>query len=343
MSKISVLTAVFNDERHIRKCLDSLCDQTLKDIQIICIDDCSTDGTPAILEEYASRDSRITVLRQPENTGQAAARNSGIPFADGKYITMLDSDDWFAPDTLEKAWNALQKHPECDCAELRLTMCYPDEGGGLRTEVFPTEQYGEVLSGKDAFRLSINVKIHGLYVGRRELFEKYPYDDSCRVYSDDNTTSIHFLHSRNIVFCDGDYFYLKHDKSSTGTRGIQRLNFMLAKLSLKRSVEEEQDSGFLGDERESREILRLTESHLWQTTIDCYYFYYLYKKTFSEDERKWAKQQFKKVLSQICPSRLPWGLRLKPGYIPFKSWWVFSAEENIYFFLKHRISPSDHF
>ena len=108
MSKVSVLTAVYNDEKHLRKCLDSLCNQTLKDIQIICIDDGSTDSTPEILNEYSSLDSRIVVIRQEENKGQAIARNAGLEVSDGKYITMLDSDDWFCQEAFEIATKAVE-------------------------------------------------------------------------------------------------------------------------------------------------------------------------------------------------------------------------------------------
>lgn len=84
------------------KCLNSLLGQSLHDIQIICIDDCSTDHSLQILKEYAQRDSRIKVMKTPVNSGQAVARNLGLTIADGEYTTMLDSDDWYEPTTLQK-------------------------------------------------------------------------------------------------------------------------------------------------------------------------------------------------------------------------------------------------
>ena len=94
MSKVTILVAVYNAERYLAQCLDSLCQQTLRDIQIVCIDDCSTDHSPQILREYAARDSRIVCLRTPVNSGQAVARNLGLTIATGEFTTMLDSDDW---------------------------------------------------------------------------------------------------------------------------------------------------------------------------------------------------------------------------------------------------------
>ncbi len=344
MSKISVLTAVYNDEAHIRKCLDSLCSQTLEDIQIICIDDHSTDTSLLILKEYASRDPRIVVLEQPENRGQAIARNEGIKIADGEFITMLDSDDWFAPDALEKAYEALHESPECDCALFKLMLCYPeDEGDGIRMEEFVNHTTHKLMAGIDAFVLSLDQSIHGLYLARAELFREYPYDTSCRLYSDDNTTCIHYLHSRNVVFCDGEYYYLKHKDASTAKPSILRFDYMYANLNLKRTLERESEAGMLGSHSDSQKILDFYESHRWLIVIDSYYFYYLYRKQFSQEECQAIKERFKDILQTIEPRRISWNLRIKPGYTPVKRWWLFKTIENFYFFLKHKFSPSDHF
>ncbi|MCR4763264.1 MAG: glycosyltransferase [Lachnospiraceae bacterium] len=99
--KVSVIIPVYNVEPYLRECLDSVIGQTLKDIEIICVDDGSADGSPAILEEYRQRDPRITVLTQ-ENRGQSAARNRGMDVARGEYLYFIDSDDYVDPDLLEK-------------------------------------------------------------------------------------------------------------------------------------------------------------------------------------------------------------------------------------------------
>ena len=91
--KVSVIVPVYNVEPYIRQCLESLCAQTLREIEIILIDDGSTDRSGAICQEYAARDSRIMVLRQP-NGGQSAARNAGLQIARGEYIGFADPDDW---------------------------------------------------------------------------------------------------------------------------------------------------------------------------------------------------------------------------------------------------------
>ena len=100
--KVSVIIPVYNSSEYIRHCLDSLLAQTLEDIEIICVDDGSTDDSLSILEEYSRKDQRIRVLTQ-ENAGAGAARNHGLREARGKYLSFLDSDDYFEPDMLEKA------------------------------------------------------------------------------------------------------------------------------------------------------------------------------------------------------------------------------------------------
>ncbi len=103
--KVSVVMAVYNAEKYLSKALDTVIAQTLKEIEIICVDDGSTDRSLMILEEYRKKDNRIKVLRHLEKTdGAAAARNLGMAEASGKYLSFLDSDDFFEPDMLEKAY-----------------------------------------------------------------------------------------------------------------------------------------------------------------------------------------------------------------------------------------------
>lgn len=105
MAKVSIIVPVYNVEKYLRKCLDSLINQTLKDIEIICINDGSTDKSLEILEEYKNRDSRIILLNQ-ENSGQSVARNRGIEIAKGEYLGFVDPDDWIDLDYYEKLYNA---------------------------------------------------------------------------------------------------------------------------------------------------------------------------------------------------------------------------------------------
>lgn len=105
---VSVIMPVYNGEKYLKQCLDSVVEQTLKEIEIICVDDGSCDASVNILEEYAKKDDRIRVICQ-ENAGAGAARNNGLRLATGKYLSFLDSDDFFEPEMLEKAVAKLKK------------------------------------------------------------------------------------------------------------------------------------------------------------------------------------------------------------------------------------------
>ena len=94
MVKVSVIIPVYNNGKYLRLMLDSIIGQSLKEIEIICVDDGSTDESACILQEYAQKDSRMIILTQ-KNAGAGIARNAGMEAAQGKYLSILDSDDWF--------------------------------------------------------------------------------------------------------------------------------------------------------------------------------------------------------------------------------------------------------
>ncbi len=103
--KVSIIIPVYNTEEYLKKCLDSVINQTLNDIEIILIDDGSTDNSGKICNEYAEKDKRIKVIHQ-ENQGQGRVRNEGLKIAKGEYIGFVDSDDWIALDFYEKLYDA---------------------------------------------------------------------------------------------------------------------------------------------------------------------------------------------------------------------------------------------
>ncbi|MBR1735149.1 MAG: glycosyltransferase [Alphaproteobacteria bacterium] len=119
--KISVIVPIYNVEKYIRRCLDSIINQTFHELEIICVNDGSTDKSEEILIEYKKKDSRIKIINQ-ENSGLSAARNSGLKIAQGEYVGFVDSDDWIDLDFFEKLYSAAKT---CDadaaCAEIKRT------------------------------------------------------------------------------------------------------------------------------------------------------------------------------------------------------------------------------
>ena len=124
--KISVIVPVYNTEKYLRQCLDSLRVQAMNDIEFVLIDDGSTDGSGRILEEYASLDSRFRVVSQ-ENRGFAGARNRGLEEATGEFIGFVDSDDWIDPQMYSTLWNEHLRQPDADIVQCAFIHEYPDE------------------------------------------------------------------------------------------------------------------------------------------------------------------------------------------------------------------------
>ena len=117
---ISVIVPVYNVEKYLRKCLDSICGQTYRNLEILCVNDGSPDGSAAILEEYVAKDPRIKVFTQA-NAGLAAARNTGLEHATGEWVTGVDSDDYLEPDAYEYALSAESGEVDIICFGTRVT------------------------------------------------------------------------------------------------------------------------------------------------------------------------------------------------------------------------------
>lgn len=139
--KISVIIPVYNVEQYLRECLDSVVNQTFRDIEIICIDDGSIDNSLAILEEYAAKDCRFIVIHQ-ENAGQSTARNKGLDIAKGEYIFFVDSDDTINLSTVEKAYNCASE------SDSELAMFYNDSVNlsSIDSPCFVSETTEDLLS-----------------------------------------------------------------------------------------------------------------------------------------------------------------------------------------------------
>ncbi len=99
--KVSVIIPVYNVEKYIRECLDSAINQTYKNLEVICVNDCSTDNSVKIIEEYMQKDARVKIIHHDKNRGAGPARNTGIQNSNGEYIFFLDSDDYLNLDAIE--------------------------------------------------------------------------------------------------------------------------------------------------------------------------------------------------------------------------------------------------
>lgn len=122
---ISVVVPIYNAEKYIRRCVDSILLQTYKNLEVILVDDGSTDETPGILDDYARKDDRVRVIHK-ENVGHAHSRNQGLLAATGEFITFMDCDDYMHPDFMEKMYGAICE----DGSDMAIcSFNYVDESG----------------------------------------------------------------------------------------------------------------------------------------------------------------------------------------------------------------------
>jgi len=321
-TRVTVLVAVYNAERWLETCLDSLRSQSLQEIQVVCVDDASTDSSLSILETYTAEDNRFEVIHLTENGGQAVARNVGLQQARGKYVCFLDSDDWLSATALEEAWRVFEANEQTDCVLFDVVYC---EADGREKAHYPMETF-EVISGREAFEQSLTWAIHGIYMVRTDLHKRLPYDDSCRAYSDDNTTRLHYLQSHEVRTCRGIYYYRQHEASVTHALGLQRFDYLKANMSMKKTLEA------IGADAH---IINIYERERWLNVVGLYYFYYENRERLPEADRHEGLQRIRQAWESIETWRLPRGLRCKFGYWPLKGHWqLFRRQEEIYFSLR---------
>ena len=210
---------------------------------------------------------------------------------------------------------------------MELVLHYEEDG---REELYPLRSTQREWSGEEAFRLSLDWSLHGVYVATADLYKRFPYDDSCRLYSDDNTTRLHYLNSDKVVCCKGRYYYRQHPASMTTACSIRRFDYMPANLSMKRQLE----ALPLADKQG---ILDFYERHRWLNLVDCYWYYRLHRNAFHAEEHQQIQELFAQMLQTIEPQRIPWSLKGKLGYYPFRSYRTFCFWEDLYFRLRELV------
>ena len=174
--KISVIIPVYNVEKYLKKCLDSLLNQSFQDIEIICVDDSSPDNCPQILDDYASKDKRIIVIHK-ENAGQGVARNAAMKKAKGKYIFFLDSDDWLQENALAKMYDKMEKD-NLDILFFNVYKHFEDTGEKVFynfIKPYYTKFKDKTFSAKDAKDILFSTNALPFRIYRHESMKKYNF------------------------------------------------------------------------------------------------------------------------------------------------------------------------
>lgn len=224
MPKVSVVVPVYNAMPFLPFCIDSILAQTFPDLEIILVDDGSTDGSPSLCDKYAAKDTRIICIHQ-KNTGAAAARNTGLSLATGEFITFVDSDDWIDPDMYETMVMVAEKRNcdlvICDCLkEYRNTrqIYTHDLPGGFYDREAMVSRYFPQLLMPDTMEYPVTIS-NCLLLIRRKLIEKHglSFPEGIRFSEDLLFGSEVGYYAQSMVYLKGyaPYHYRQNQNSVT--------------------------------------------------------------------------------------------------------------------------------
>ena len=222
--KVSIVIPCYNVDQYVGKCIESVLDQTYKELEIICIDDGSTDSTGNILDFYKTKDMRIRVIYQI-NQGLSETRNIGKDLATGEYLYYLDSDDYIEPDTIAVM---LQKAIETE-ADIVVGGFYIEYADGIKKRN-NSKDITLNLNSKEALGLYLYSRyINPIAWGklyRKELLNNISYPVG-KLYEDMSTTYQIIAKAHKVVFCSYPFYHYVQRKSSIGKIANKELNKQL--------------------------------------------------------------------------------------------------------------------
>ena len=210
---ISVICTIYNTRKYLKKCIESILDQTYNDIQIVLIDDGSTDGSAEILDDYAKRDTRIKLIHQ-QNKGHSEARNVGLLASEGEYVYFVDSDDYIHPRTLEILYNNMITY-DADVSVGNVSRRVPLDVSNNRCRAFSNMEALHVIV--DAVKVHyMNSTFLPMCATWNKIFKKSIFDNikfpTGHVHDDNFTVHKIYYKAERIVLTSAiTYFYTRND------------------------------------------------------------------------------------------------------------------------------------
>ena len=220
--RVTVLVPIYNVEKYLTECLQSLCNQILDDMEILCLNDGSTDGSLDILENFAKKDSRIRIINK-ENTGYGDTMNQGIKLAKGEYIGIVESDDFVDPDMFIELYSLAKKHDadivRCDYFEYR-------DGRDLIHQAVLPEEADHIMDLTEDPRIFYQAPAiwAGLY--RREFLIKeklFFLPTPGASYQDASFNFKTLASGGKIVFTDKPYLHYRRDNETSSVKSDQKV------------------------------------------------------------------------------------------------------------------------
>ena len=280
---ISVIIPVYNIEKYLNETVDSVLQQSLKEIELICVDDGSSDGSLALLDAYKAEDSRVKVLEQA-NSGVGAARNNALQVAEGEYIYFMDSDDLLnGRDALEKIYEAAS----CDDIEI---LSFNHQTFGLEEKVYKRDMVdGEIIDGKSYMRRfgmwSVMVWLR-LY--QRSFLEKIDFRFVEGIISEDDEAQARLYYRAKKVkhIEDVILLYRKREGSYTAS-SVPKANLLRGLAANVKTYKS------LYDEEQDKKM----RYFLFNKALE--YFFILYEKHFYAEERASALEQYREAFEAM--------------------------------------------
>lgn len=224
--KLSVLVPIYNTAKYLPECLDSLVAQSLQDIEILCINDGSTDDSLKIAQKYAKKDARIRVINK-KNTGYGDSMNRGLAEAKGDYIGIVESDDYVAPETFEKLYELAKKHN----ADIVRANYYYSSAEGEMTHSAIREQrldHPQTVLDDPAILYEEPAIWSGIY--RREFLQKAQIEFLPTPGASYQDTSFNFkalCSAKRIVYTDKPYLHYRVDNADSSVKSLEKADFVV--------------------------------------------------------------------------------------------------------------------
>lgn len=226
MPKISVIIPVYNVEKYIEECLESVSKQTFSDIEIICVDDCGQDNSIKIVEEYQKKDNRIKIITHNKNKGLAASRNTGMAQASGDYISYIDSDDYIETNFLEELYKkAIETN--ADIVQSSIIFYYEDNNNfAFYVLNKDMEDFDIITQGKTDIYYNAGMCWNKLY--KATLIKEHNITFPEGLYWEDNPFVIRAAHFANdIQYTKNTNYIYRQRKGSIVKLGNKKLHFDL--------------------------------------------------------------------------------------------------------------------
>lgn len=230
--KISVIIPVYNVEKYIGECLDYLIDQSLKDIEIICLNDGSSDKSEDVIKEYMKRDKRIS-LYNLEHKKQAVARNTGIRYSKGKYLLFIDSDDYISKNCCDELYNKMEKN-NLDVLYFNGTTFFETPELASKFKAYgklysSKRQIDDILSGQDMFCYMMDNSFYRdspcLQIYRKQYIVENNIEFLENVFYEDIYFSLKsILYAQRTMVVNDEYYHRRMRENSTTTNVISFFN-----------------------------------------------------------------------------------------------------------------------